>query len=94
MPHSRLYFVAARELPWDYLTLNIGSEGFRCPEHISARKSPASKRISAFLGFFGLFLGIRESRRRGCSLYIVVQRNKPTITRIGCVKRGGVTGRR
>src|SRR5271166_3783070 len=36
----------------DSLTLNIGSEGFRCPEHISASKNPASKRISVFCRVF------------------------------------------
>jgi hypothetical protein len=40
--------------------LNIGSEGFRCSEHISTLKNPGSERISAFLRVFGLFLGIRE----------------------------------
>jgi hypothetical protein len=48
------------------LALNIGSEGFRCSEHISTLKNPGSERISAFLRVFGLFLGIRgEGACRG-----------------------------
>jgi hypothetical protein len=31
------------------------SEGFWCPEHISARKSLGSERISVFSGVFCLF---------------------------------------
>src|SRR5580765_2390396 len=56
----------------DFLTLSIGSEGYRCPEHISALKNPSSKRISAFYGFFCRFPGMRKAGSKGGYLYIVV----------------------
>src|ERR1700683_4883827 len=37
------------------------SEGFRCPEHISAPKSPGSKRICRFYWVFCVFSGMEEN---------------------------------
>jgi hypothetical protein len=56
----------------DASALYIGSEGFRCSEHISALKNPGSKRISAFYGVFCRFSGIRPGGLMGRNLYTVV----------------------
>jgi hypothetical protein len=67
-PLSRPYGIASG----DVLTLSIGSEGYRCPEHISALKNPSSKRISAFYGLFYLFSGKGKAGGKSKYLYIVV----------------------
>src|ERR1700689_5449813 len=57
-PSASCALVAARRLfLGDALALHCLSEDFRCPEHISARKNPASKRISCFCWVFYGFLG-------------------------------------
>src|SRR5271163_3157772 len=48
------------------------SGGSRCPEHISALKSPASERISLFYWVLCPFSGIREKGDLGVYLYVVV----------------------
>src|SRR5271155_4888658 len=48
------------------------SGGSRCPEHISALKSPAWKRISVFCWVLCPFLGIRRKTDSGVYLYVVV----------------------
>ena len=63
----------------DSLTLNIGSEGFRCPEHISAPLGQGSKRISAFCWVFYLFPGIRQGQQLRGTLDMVVYAEKHTI---------------
>ena len=64
---------AAAGIAWETASPStIGSEGFRCPEHISAPKNPGSKRISAFCRVFYLFSGIEEMARQSGNLYIVV----------------------
>src|ERR1700722_891725 len=63
----------------DCLALNCLSEGFRCPEHISALKNPASKRISEFLWVFGRFYGIGGNDDEEVCRYIVVSSWNDTI---------------
>src|SRR5579864_760331 len=77
-PLSRPYGIASG----DVLTLSIGSEGYRCPEHISALKNPSSKRISAFYGVFYLFSGMGRVRGGSKYLHIVVFVGLSTITGI------------
>src|SRR5580692_12052518 len=48
------------------------SGGSRCPEHISALKSPASERISVFYWVLCPFPGIRRKAFLRVYLYIVV----------------------
>src|SRR5580700_5175311 len=52
--------------------LHCLSGGSRCPEHISALKSPASERISVFYWVLCPFLGIRRNGSLRGYLYIVV----------------------
>src|SRR5579864_6243782 len=77
-PLSRPHGIASG----DFLTLSIASEGYRCPEHISARKNPASTRISAFYGLFYRFSGIGKGSGRSKYLHIVVFAQSSTITGI------------
>src|SRR3984885_6425337 len=49
------------------------SGGSRCPEHISALKSPASERISQFYWVLCPFSGISGKAYLGECLYIVVE---------------------
>jgi hypothetical protein len=74
-------------------TLNIGSEGFRCPEHISALKNPGSKRISAFYWVFCPFLGIWEICDRRVLLYVVVDYGINAITGVERQKGGRSCGK-
>src|ERR1700694_5691917 len=48
------------------------SQGFRCPEHISGPKNPASKLISAFYWVFCPFSGIENRPTHASHPYIVV----------------------
>src|SRR5580704_3940097 len=61
--------------------LNHSSEGFRCPEHISAPKSPGSKRICRFYWVFCQFSGLAENEGQEDSQQVVVREEENTIRR-------------
>src|ERR1035437_8186308 len=73
----------------DCLALNCLAGAFRCSEHISTPKNPASKRISAFLWVFCPFLGIAERVRPRVKLHIVAYWTIDTIRSGYCVEDVG-----
>jgi hypothetical protein len=73
----------AWELLGDCLALNTASKGFWCPEHISARKSPGSKRMSVFFGVFYWFSGMAENRVWSQTQYIVLATIADTFRGMG-----------
>src|ERR1700730_12876281 len=86
--HSRAGSLGPRAfLSGDCLALNCLSEGFRCSEHISTPKNPASERISVFPWVLGLFFGFREIPRREQKLYIVGAGTEDTIRSAARVER-------
>src|SRR5208282_2610148 len=92
LPASRPYFLCSPRSPLPApafsaarvgfgrrSTLLHSSEGFRCPEHISAPKSPGSKRICRFYWVFCVFSGIAENEGSLDSLQVVVKTGDNTI---------------
>jgi len=84
-------FPYQRALLGDSLALSSGSEGFRCPEHISASKNPGSERISVFFGVFSLFSGIPQMQETGSFYMLWYYKGEDTIcrgiTRSACQSR-------
>src|SRR5258706_839493 len=80
--------------PRPILALHASPGGSRCPEHISALKNLASKRISPFYWVLCLFYGTAEDADLGGDLYVAVLISLRTISSIIGKRHTGSLGHR